>query len=53
MFPPVFFFFLKQMFKGPNRDIDAIYTAPTSAVCGVSLQANGKEYLITGGSAPR
>lgn len=41
------------MFKGPNRDMDAIYTAPTSAVCGVSLQANGKEYLITGESAPR
>lgn len=40
------------MFKGPDQDIDAIYTAPSSAVCGVSLQANGKEYLITGGSPP-
>lgn len=37
-----------QMFKGPSQDIDAIYTAPTSAVCGVSLETNGKEYLITG-----
>lgn len=27
-----------------------MYTAPSSSVCGVSLQANGKEYLITGGS---
>lgn len=37
-----------QMFKGPNQDIDAIYTAPSSAVCGVTLDTNGKEYLITG-----
>lgn len=37
-----------KMFKGPNQDIDAIYTAPTSSLCGVSLQANGEEYLITG-----
>uniref|UniRef100_A0A8C3G3L9 Metalloproteinase inhibitor 2 n=1 Tax=Cyclopterus lumpus TaxID=8103 RepID=A0A8C3G3L9_CYCLU len=37
-----------QSFKGPAQDIDAIYTAPTSAVCGVSLEHNGKEYLITG-----
>ncbi|XP_068434778.1 metalloproteinase inhibitor 2b [Clinocottus analis] len=37
-----------KMFKGPTQDIDAIYTAPTSAVCGVSLEHNGKEYLITG-----
>lgn len=37
------------MFKGPTQDIDAIYTAPTSAVCGVTLDTNGKkEYLITG-----
>ena len=36
------------MFKGPSDDIDAIYTAPTSAVCGVTLEKNGKEYLITG-----
>lgn len=41
-----------QMFKGPDQDIEAIYTAPSSAVCGASLQANGKEYLITGGSSP-
>lgn len=40
------------MFKGPDQDIEAIYTAPSSAVCGASLQANGKEYLITGGSSP-
>ncbi|XP_029294134.1 metalloproteinase inhibitor 2b [Cottoperca gobio] len=37
-----------KMFKGPANDIDAIYTAPTSAVCGVNLENNGKEYLITG-----
>lgn len=37
-----------QMFKGPNQDIDSIYTAPSSAVCGVTLETNGKEYLITG-----
>uniref|UniRef100_A0A3Q4B8L5 Metalloproteinase inhibitor 2 n=1 Tax=Mola mola TaxID=94237 RepID=A0A3Q4B8L5_MOLML len=36
-----------KMFKGPNQDIDAIYTAPSSAVCGVSLETS-KEYLITG-----
>ncbi|MEQ2271798.1 Metalloproteinase inhibitor 2 [Xenotaenia resolanae] len=37
------------MFKGPTQDIDAIYTAPSSAVCGVTLDTNGKkEYLITG-----
>lgn len=38
-----------QMFKGPSHDIDAIYTAPSSALCGVSMDTNGKkEYLITG-----
>lgn len=38
-----------KMFKGPNQDVDAIYTAPTSAMCGVTLDTNGKkEYLITG-----
>ncbi|CAG00218.1 unnamed protein product [Tetraodon nigroviridis] len=37
-----------KMFKGPTQDIEAIYTPPSSAMCGVSLQANGKEYLITG-----
>lgn len=36
------------MFKGPTQDVDAIYTAPSSAVCGVTLETNGKEYLITG-----
>lgn len=43
-----FFCFNCQMFKGPSQDIDAIYTAPSSAVCGVSLETNGVEYLITG-----
>uniref|UniRef100_A0A4W5LSY4 Metalloproteinase inhibitor 2 n=1 Tax=Hucho hucho TaxID=62062 RepID=A0A4W5LSY4_9TELE len=38
-----------KMFKGPDRDIDAIFTAPSSAVCGVTLETNGnKEYLFTG-----
>lgn len=37
------------MFKGPNRDIEAVLTAPVSAVCGVTLDASGKkEYLISG-----
>lgn len=36
------------MFKGPNQDIEAIYTASSSTVCGVTLDTNGKEYLITG-----
>ncbi|KAM8843842.1 metalloproteinase inhibitor 2b [Spinachia spinachia] len=41
---------LKQikMFKGPTRDFDAMYTPPISAVCGVTLEHDGKEYLITG-----
>uniref|UniRef100_A0A9L9PYH5 TIMP metallopeptidase inhibitor 2 n=1 Tax=Homo sapiens TaxID=9606 RepID=A0A9L9PYH5_HUMAN len=35
------------MFKGPEKDIEFIYTAPSSAVCGVSLDVGGKkEYLI-------
>lgn len=39
-----------QMFKGPDQDIEYIYTAPSSAVCGVSLDTSGKkEYLIAGG----
>lgn len=39
----------RQMFKGPTQDIDAIYTAPSSAMCGVTLDTNGrKEYIITG-----
>ncbi|KAF3700135.1 Metalloproteinase inhibitor 2 Tissue inhibitor of metalloproteinases 2 [Channa argus] len=36
-----------KMFKGPSQDIDAIYTASSSTVCGVTLDT-GKEYLITG-----
>lgn len=40
---------LFQMFKGPNQDIESIFTAPVSAVCGVTLDASGKkEYLISG-----
>lgn len=40
---------LFQMFKGPNQDIEAIFTAPVSAVCGVTLDTSGKkEYLISG-----
>ena len=38
-----------QMFKGPNQDIETVFTAPVSAVCGVTLDAAGKkEYLISG-----
>ncbi|EPQ18924.1 Metalloproteinase inhibitor 2 [Myotis brandtii] len=38
-----------KMFKGPDRDIEFIYTAPSSAICGVSLDVGGKkEYLIAG-----
>lgn len=38
-----------QMFKGPSNAIDAFYTARSSAMCGVSLETDGrKEYLITG-----
>lgn len=40
---------LFQMFKGPNQDIESVFTAPVSAVCGVTLDASGKkEYLISG-----
>ncbi|KAK2508644.1 hypothetical protein MC885_012575 [Smutsia gigantea] len=40
-----------KMFKGPDKDIEFIYTAPSSAVCGVSLDIGGKkEYLIAGKS---
>lgn len=43
-----------QMFKGPDKDIEFIYTAPSSAVCGVSLDVGGKkEYLIAGGCVAR
>lgn len=37
-----------KMFKGPNQEFDAIYTAITSSVCGVTLETDGTEYLITG-----
>ncbi|XP_028843409.1 metalloproteinase inhibitor 2-like [Denticeps clupeoides] len=38
-----------KMFKGPDQDVTAVFTAPSSAMCGVSLEAgNGKDYLITG-----
>ncbi|XP_005744377.1 metalloproteinase inhibitor 2b [Pundamilia nyererei] len=38
-----------KMFKGPSNAIDAFYTARSSAMCGVSLETDGrKEYLITG-----
>ncbi|RXN10130.1 metallo ase inhibitor 2-like protein [Labeo rohita] len=39
-----------KMFKGPDRHIDVIFTAPSSAVCGVTnLDTTGKkEYLISG-----
>lgn len=40
------------MFKGPDKDIEFIYTAPSSAICGVSLDVGGKkEYLIAGACA--
>lgn len=42
------------MFKGPDKDIEFIYTAPSSAVCGVSLDVGGKkEYLIAGAYVER
>ncbi|KAK1794021.1 hypothetical protein P4O66_010933 [Electrophorus voltai] len=38
-----------KMFKGPDHHIDMIFTAPSSAVCGISMETNGKkEYLISG-----
>lgn len=37
-----------KTFKGPNQSFDMIYTAPTSAVCGVTLETNSQEYLIAG-----
>ncbi|XP_069786118.1 metalloproteinase inhibitor 2a [Narcine bancroftii] len=38
-----------KMFKGPEHNIEYIFTAPSSAVCGVMLDISGKkEYLITG-----
>ncbi|KQK81255.1 PREDICTED: metalloproteinase inhibitor 2 [Phaethon lepturus] len=39
------------MFKGPDKDIEFIYTAPSTAVCGRLLDTGGKkEYLIAGKS---
>lgn len=47
--PELVLVLLFQMFKGPNEDIEGIFTAPVSAVCGVTLDASGKkEYLISG-----
>ncbi|KAG9334548.1 hypothetical protein JZ751_007484 [Albula glossodonta] len=41
-----------KMFKGPDHDMETVFTAPSSAVCGVSLDTSGKkEYLISGGNA--
>ncbi|KAI6075802.1 Metalloproteinase inhibitor 2 [Aix galericulata] len=38
-----------KMFKGPDKDIEFIYTAPSTAVCGQPLDTGGKkEYLIAG-----
>ncbi|XP_053565300.1 LOW QUALITY PROTEIN: metalloproteinase inhibitor 2-like [Bombina bombina] len=38
-----------KMFKGPDKDIEFIFTAPSSAMCGVTLETSGKkEYLIAG-----
>ncbi|CAM4421478.1 hypothetical protein PO909_002329 [Leuciscus waleckii] len=38
-----------KMFKGPEGEIETVFTGPSSALCGVSLESNGKqEYLITG-----
>lgn len=40
-----------KMFKGPDQDIEFIYTAPSTAVCGQPLDTGGKkEYLIAGKS---
>uniref|UniRef100_A0A803VED2 Metalloproteinase inhibitor 2 n=1 Tax=Ficedula albicollis TaxID=59894 RepID=A0A803VED2_FICAL len=40
-----------KMFKGPDQDIEFIYTAPSTAVCGRLLDTGGKkEYLIAGKS---
>ncbi|XP_077384111.1 metalloproteinase inhibitor 2-like [Festucalex cinctus] len=36
-----------EMFKGPNKDFESIYTAPNFAACGVNL-VNGTEYLVIG-----
>nr|XP_033818357.1 metalloproteinase inhibitor 2 [Geotrypetes seraphini] len=39
-----------KMFRGPDKDMEFILTAPSSAVCGVTLETGGKEYLIAGKS---
>lgn len=37
------------MFKGPDKDTEFIYTVPSSATCGASLDSGGKkQYLIAG-----
>lgn len=36
-----------QMFKGPERNFDAVYTASSSAICGVTLK-KGTMYLLMG-----
>nr|XP_057905848.1 metalloproteinase inhibitor 2-like [Doryrhamphus excisus] len=41
-----------KMFKGDHRDIDCVYTAVSSAACGVTL-TNGVEYLLSGGLTPQ
>ncbi|XP_023659450.1 metalloproteinase inhibitor 2-like [Paramormyrops kingsleyae] len=38
-----------KMFKGPDKDIESVLTAPSSSVCGVTLDySDKKEYLIAG-----
>ncbi|XP_062331384.1 metalloproteinase inhibitor 2a [Osmerus eperlanus] len=38
-----------KMFKGPDQDVESVFTAPVSAICGVTLDTSGKkEYLISG-----
>ncbi|KAM4717579.1 metalloproteinase inhibitor 2-like [Anableps anableps] len=37
-----------KMFRGPTGVINAVYTAPSSALCGVTMETNGTPYLITG-----
>ncbi|XP_013865490.1 metalloproteinase inhibitor 2 [Austrofundulus limnaeus] len=40
-----------KKFKGPSRDIDAIYTPLFSSLCGVTL-ITGEQYLIAGWLKP-
>ncbi|XP_053567637.1 metalloproteinase inhibitor 2-like [Bombina bombina] len=38
-----------KMFNGPDKDIEFIFTAASSAMCNVTLETSGKkEYLIAG-----